>query len=30
MADENQAFAYAIAAAALYDALSRGIIPEDV
>jgi hypothetical protein len=30
MADENQTFAYAIAAAALYDALSRGIIPEDV
>lgn len=30
MADENQAFAYAIAAAGLYDALSRGIYPEDV
>lgn len=29
MADENQTFAYAISAAALFDALSRGMIPED-
>lgn len=30
LADENEAFAYAISAAALFDALSRGIYPEDV
>jgi hypothetical protein len=30
LADENEAFAYTIAAAALFDALSRGIYPEDV
>ena len=30
IADENEAFAYAIAAAALFDALDRGILPEDL
>lgn len=29
LADENQAFAYAIAAATLFDALARGLLPED-
>lgn len=29
LADENEAFAYAVAAAALFDALSRGLLPED-
>jgi hypothetical protein len=30
MADENETLAYAVAAAALFDAASRGIYPEDV
>jgi hypothetical protein len=30
IADENETFAYAIAAAALFDAMARGVYPEDV
>jgi hypothetical protein len=30
LADENETFAYAVAAAALFDALARGILPEDM
>jgi hypothetical protein len=30
LADENETFAYAIAASALFDALARGIYPEDL
>jgi hypothetical protein len=30
LADENESFAYAIAAAALFDALAEGVYPEDV
>jgi hypothetical protein len=30
LADENEAFAYAVAAAALFDALEEGVYPEDV
>ena len=30
LADENEAFAYAVAAAALFDALARGVLAEDV
>jgi hypothetical protein len=30
IADENETFAYAIAAAALFDAMARGIYPEDL
>lgn len=30
LADENEAFAYAIAAAALFDALARGVLQEDL
>jgi hypothetical protein len=30
LADENESFAYALAAAALFDALAEGIYPEDV
>jgi hypothetical protein len=30
LADENEAFAYVVAAASLFDALSRGVFPEDV
>ena len=30
LADENESFAYAVAAAALFDALAEGVFPEDV
>lgn len=30
LADENESFAYAVAAAALFDAVARGVYPEDV
>lgn len=30
LADENEGFAYAVAAAALFDALARGVLAEDV
>jgi hypothetical protein len=30
LSDENETFAYAVAAASLFDALARGVFPEDV
>lgn len=30
IADENEAFAYAVAAAALFDAVNQGVYPEDI
>ena len=30
IADENEAFAYAVAAASLFDALAEGVYPEDL